>query len=146
MLMLDLQPVSTPTYLALRLGETLNLLIERIDRELLLLVVLLGASQRLLDLGHLLSLLGKLLRQLLVLLDLLREGDFDATLALFKFLDFGQSCAQRDSALLFESCCYWRHHAIQRSKNYESVIGHLNQLSVGTYLVSSGFDVWPKAL
>ena len=134
------------TYLALRLGKTLNLLVQRINLELPLLVVLLGASQVLFDLGYLFGLLGKLLRELLVLFDLFGEGDFDAALALFELFDFGQSCAQRDSALLFESCCYWRHHAIQRSKNYESVIGHLSQLSLGTYLVSSGLDVWPKAL
>lgn len=83
------------------LRKTLNLLVQRINLELPLLVVLLRAGQVLLNLGDLLGLLGKLLRELLVLFDLLGEGDFDATLALFELLNFGQSCAQRDPALLF---------------------------------------------
>lgn len=87
--------------LALVLAETLNLLVKTINCEGLLLVffdLLVVVFLEFLSLFHLLL---QLLCQLLVLFNLLGEGDFDASLGLLELLDFGQGGSERDSAVLF---------------------------------------------
>ena len=98
-------------YLALPLREALDLLVERINLELLLLVLLLLAIKLVFDLSDALRLLRQLLRELLVLLDLLGERDLDAPLTLLQLLDLGERGPQRDSPLLFEGGGDGRNHA-----------------------------------
>ena len=87
--------------LALVLAETLNLLVKTINCEGLLLVFFDLLVVVLLELFGLFHLLLQLLCQLLVLFNLLGEGDFDASLGLLELLDFGQGGSERDSAVLF---------------------------------------------
>ena len=99
--------------LALVLAETLNLLVEALDLESLLLVFFDLFVVILLHLIGLVHLLLQFLGQLLVLLNLLREGDFDTSLGLLELLDFSQSGSERDSAMLFQRGGCRLHRAVK---------------------------------